>query len=321
VKRRSLIGAAAGGLLGTLMPAHAQAPGKMVRIGWLWVDRKVDDQHPYWNAFRHELQRLGWSEGRNIVFEHRFAEGVEARFAPFARELVEMNVDVICVTGGGAAFAAKGATSTIPIVFVAAPNPVAIGLVPSLARPGGNLTGVASATAVLSGKRLEILKEAFPHISRVALLPFLGWSNHGVENAAPALGLQMLPARVRGVEDLPAAVAALADADAWYVQDDTLYAGRRKMVVDLLNQQRKPAIYPQTFFSDMGGLMSYSTDLKEIFRRAASYVDRILRGAKPGDLPVEEPARFELVINLKTATQLGLTIPKSVLLRADRVIE
>ncbi len=320
-RRRMLIGAPAIALLVPWCAARAQPAGKVYRIGWLWIS-KFNVQHSVWNAFRLELQRLGWTEGRNVVFEHRGAEGVEARFYELARELVESNVDLICACGGNAAFAAKAATSTIPIVFVAAPNPALIRLVPSLARPGGNVTGVGSNSAQLIGKRLELLKEAFPHILNVGLLPFVQATlNYSTHSAALNVGLKLLTAQVQRLEDIAPAVAALAHVDAWFVQDDVLYIAYPRDVIDVLAKQRKPAIYPHTMFTEVGGLMSYSTDIAEQFRRAATYVDRILRGAKPGDLAVEEPTRLELVINMKTAKALGLTMPKSFLLRADRVIE
>jgi putative ABC transport system substrate-binding protein len=323
IARRNLIGGAALALFGAALSAQAQTPDKVVRIGWLSHQPSDNPRAaPEWDALRLELQRRGWVEGRNAVFERRSADGMPDRFWTLARELVELHVDLIAVNNGEGAKVAMFATSTIPIVFVAVPDPLNLGLVASLARPGGNLTGLSSMTGEVIAKRFQLLKESFPHVSRVAFLPFNdpSWDLSAYE-AAKTPGLTLLHVYVRRAEDIPKAVAEQADAHAWFVQDATPYPSLARPLVSELGKQRKPAIYPQTFYVELGGLMSYSVDLKDQFRRAATYVDRILRGAKPADLPVEQPSRFEFAINLKTAKALGLTIPQSVLLRADEVIE
>ena len=320
MQRRTFIGASASTLLGTSISMQAQTPGKVYRIGWM-SSLTIDVSSPYWDAFRLELQRRGWVEGRNVVFEHRSADGVPDRFWGIARELVDIEVDLICVNSGTGAVAAKFATSTIPVVFLAA-DPTGQGLVESLARPDANLTGLANLSSELVGKRLELLKDAFPRISRVAVLPFpLADWNDGLRHAAEKLGLRLLLAYVQEAKDLAAAITAHAHADAWFVQDGMLYVANARSVVSLLAGQRKPAIYPQTYYVELGGLMSYSVSSEDQFRRTAIYVDKILRGAKPADLPVEQPTQFELAINLKTAKAIGLTIPQSILTRADKVME
>jgi len=320
MQRRALVAVVAA--LAAPKPMLAQQPGKPVRIGWLGNTAPgTPEAFAIWDAFRLELQRRGWSEGRNVVFERRFAEGVADRFPQLARELIESKVDVIVASSGRAASAAKKATDTIPVVFASVPGPVEQGLVASLARPGGNLTGLATLGNELTGKRLELLKEAFPRISRVAVLSSGPEADQEAQRTAAALGVQLLTTRAQRAEDLPGAIAALPQADAWFVQDGLMHFANRRTIVELVAKQVKPAIYPHVIYVEAGGLMSYSVDLKDQFRRAAGYVDRILRGAKPADLPVEQPTQFELAINLKTAKALGLAIPKNMLLRAERVIE
>ena len=327
MKRRAFL-ATVGAALAAPRLGLAQQPGKVYRIGWLGNSRlDTPETIRTWDAFRLELQHRGWSEGRNVAFEHRFAEGVVERYPQLARELVELKVDLIMTTTGTGAAAAKKATDTTPVVFALVPNAVELGLVTSLARPGGNLTDLQTGGIELVGKRLELLKEAFPKISRVGYLSFSAATsfaslhNEEASRAAGKLGIQLLPAKVERVEDLSAAVAAPARVDAWFIGDRPLYYTNRKNIVELIAKQRKPAMYPSTFFVDVGGLMAYSADQADQLRRAAGLVDRILRGAKPADLPVEQPKQFELAINLKTARELGITIPPSFRARADRVIE
>jgi putative ABC transport system substrate-binding protein len=319
-RRRVAVGCAAA--LVSRQLALAQQPGKVYRIGWLGNSPPVTPEAlAIWDAFRLELLRCGWSEGRDVVFERRFAEGAADRFPRLARELIEQKVDVIVATSGNAAFAAKKATDTIPIVFASVPRPVEQGLVASLARPGGNLTGLATQSFELEGKRLQLLKEAFPRIVRVAVLTAELDQTEELRRAAAALGIELLSVKAQRAEDLVGAVAAGTHAEAWFVADHALYFARRKTVVEHITLQRKPAIYPHIVYVEAGGLMAYAVELKDQFRRAAVFVDKILRGAKPADLPVEQPTKFEFVINLKTAKALGLTIPQSVLLRADEVIQ
>ena len=317
-------------LPGLAFVVRAQTPDRTYRIGVLGAVRlDTPVAARVWDAFRLELQRRGWFEGRNIAFDHRSADGDDERWPGLAQELIERRVDLIVVAAGTGALAVKAATRTIPVVFTIVPDPVGQGVVANLARPGGNLTGVGSMSLELAGKRLELLKETFPRIARVALLPYANEStdtvhraaNLDVARAARSLGLQLLPARVQRADDLERAVGALHDADAWYVQDDILYVQYTAAVLRLLAAQRKPAIFAQTFYVEAGGLMSYAVDLPDQFRRAAIYVDRILRGARPADLPVELPRRFELSYNLQTAKAFGLTIPALMLRRADKLFE
>ena len=319
ISRRS-VALACAGALASQRGVLAQPPVRIKRIGWLGNSAPVTPEAAaVVDAFRLELQRLGWTEGRNVEFERRYAEGVVDRLPRFARELIEHNVDVIFATGIGAR-AAKEATETIPIVFAAVPDPVGTGLVASLARPGGNLTGLSSQSPELVGKRLQLLKETAPRIRRVAYLTDQTDSNPELRQAAAVLGVELLPAKAQRAEDLVGAFAAGKRADAWFVPDRAMHFAERKAIVELVAMQRKPAIYPHTVFVEAGGLMSYAVDLKDQYRRAAGFVDQVLRGAKPADLPVQQPVKFEFVINLKTARALGLKIPQTVLLRADEVI-
>ena len=321
IDRRAFVGAISLGALAWPSVAEAQQAG-IYRIGWLGNSRlDTPETVAGWDAFRLELQIRGWSEGRNVAFEQRFAAGVSERHPENVRELIELKVDLILATSGPAARAATKATDTIPIVFVAIPNPVEQGLVANLARPGGNVTGLSTQGLDLVGKRLELLKEAFPRTSRVAFLAGRSLEDQPAFQAAEKLGVQLLPATVRRAEDLSGAMAELAHADAWFVGEYALYFAHRSRIIEFVAGQRKPAMYPSTFFVAAGGLMSYSVAQKDQLRRAAAMVDRILHGAKPADMPVEQPTKFELVINLKTAKALGLTIALSLLLRADEVVQ
>ena len=272
--------------------------------------------------------RLGYVEGKNIAFEYRSAEGKLDRLPALADELVRLKVDVLVTAATPAALAAKNATRTIPIVFLSVADPVAAGLVDSLARPGGNITGFTTIAAVLAGKRLELLKETVPKLSRVAVLwdpQDPGSAQQWKESQLPAreLGLQLHSMEVSSADKFESAFkeATKARSAALAVTQSPLANSNQKQIADLAAKYRLPAIYPRGDFVESGGLMSYGADRAEPYRRAASMVDKILKGTKPADLPVEQPTKFEFMINLKTAKQIGLTIPPNVLVRADKVIK
>ena len=321
MKRRCVAAACAIAVL-SQRSALAQQPARIKQIGWLGNSAPVTSEGiAVWDAFRLELNRLGWVEGRDIAFERRFAEGDVELFPRLARELIDRKVDLIVAVSGNAARAAKNSTASIPIVFASVASPVEQGLVASLARPAGNLTGMTTQSDEMIGKRLQLLKEVAPRIARVAYLTDESDAATQLLRAAAVLGIELLPAKAQRAQELAGAVAAGARADAWFVTDQTLYFAHRKAIVDLIAVQRKPAVYPQTVYVQAGGLMSYAVDLKDQFRRAAGLVDKVLRGALPADIPVQQPIKFELTINLGTARAIGLKIPQSVLLRADEVIE
>jgi putative ABC transport system substrate-binding protein len=273
------------------------------------------------------LRELGWTEGRTIAIEYRWAELREERLAELAAELVRLKVDVIVTSGTPQVLAAKQATSVIPIVFAAAGDPVGNNLVASLARPGGNVTGLANLTPETGGKRLEFLREVVPGLRRLAILANV--SNPAVvleiaeaQAAARMLGLEVVTPEIRRAEDIAPAFKALEGrVEALYVSTDALVITNRARIHTLAMGVRLPTMYPSREYVEAGGLMSYGVNLPDQFRRTADYVDKILRGAKPGDIPVEQPTKFDLIINLTTAKTLGLTIPESFLLRADEVIE
>jgi putative ABC transport system substrate-binding protein len=329
--RREFIGTLAGGLLGAPLAAEAQQAAKIARIGYLAFNLAAGDPRIR-EAFLQGLRDLGYVEGRNLLIEYRDAAGKTERFPALAAELVALKVDVI-VAGGGtlAALAAKQATTTLPIVFAAVGNPVAEGLVTSLARPGGNVTGLSLVQQELVGKSLELLKQAVPEVSRVALLlkpdamPDRAKKDrlNAADVAARALGVRLQVVEARGPEDFDRAFSDMtrARAGALAVLATPVFDSERRRLVDLAAKNRLPTVYSYRSYVEAGGLMSYGPDLADSFRRAATYVDKILKGAKPGDLPVEQPTKFELVINLKTAKALGLTIPQSLLERADEVIQ
>ena len=317
-------------LLITLVPAEAQQqPTKVPRMGYLsTTDRSRDSARP--EGIRLALRDLGYIEGQNIAFEYRYAEGKPERYSELASELVRLKVDIIVVAGGSALVrAAQNTTKTIPIVMAgAAPDPVKTGLVKSLARPGGNVTGLTSLSRELGGKRLELLKEAVPKVARVAVLYASASPTGALEVkedlpvAAHALKLTIQPWEVRAADDFDRIFAALNKQrpDGLYVPSGALMGANQKRTISFALENRLPSMYSNSEAVNTGALMSYSADPADNHRRVAYFVDRILKGATPADLPVEQPTKFELVINLKTAKQIGLTIPQRVLGRADRVI-
>jgi len=312
-------------VLGWLRVAEAQQPGKLYRIGTLESGVPAA-RGEGWQAFRQGLRELGYVEGKNITLEQRWGEGKgRERLEALANELVRLKVDVIVTAATGAALAAKKARSTIPIVMASQSDPVGIGLVASLAKPGGNVTGLSSMNVELGGKRLEILNEAFPNVSRVVFLRALQSQSlqvNEVERAARSLGVQLQIVHSRP-EEFEAAFLTVAKtrAEALIVGAAPNFIAHRTRLVELAAKARLPIIYPDWEYVEAGGLMSYGIIRTELFRRAAYYVDRILKGAKPAELPVEQPQKFGLVISLKTAKALDLTIPAQVLLAADRVIK
>ncbi len=310
------------------LSSDAQQPRKIPRIGYLVLAPLTDPPSPERAAFLEGLRELGYVEGKTVSIEYRSA-GWNAELLPdLAEELVRLKVDVIVTGGGGAvADAARQATKTIPIVVAASADPVGIGLVASLARPGGNITGTSLMAPELGSKRLELLKEAVPRISRVAVL----WHPRGAgrlewqqtEAAAQRLGVKLRSYEVRSADDVARAIETMSGQrpHAVIMFFDPLTSGYRVIISDFALKNRLPTIFGAREFAAAGGLMSYGPNIPELFRRAAVYVDKILKGAKPGDLPIEQPTKFELIVNLKTAKALGLTIPPSVLIRADRVIQ
>jgi putative tryptophan/tyrosine transport system substrate-binding protein len=305
-----------------------QQQSRIARIGFLAGDSLADHRHRL-QTFRDGLHELGYVEGKNLVIEYRWAEGHYERLPSLAAELVRLPVDVIVAVGDPVIFAAKQATSTIPIVMASVGDPVARGFVASLARPGGNITGVSNFAVTLMGKWLELLKEVLPALSQVAVLRNAGNPTHPLfwmeaQRAAPRLGLKLQDAEVRSSDDLDEAFGSVvrARSGAVVVVPDPLLAGAaEKRVAELALRNRVPMMGTFKEQAELGGLLSYGPDLADNSHRAASYVDKILKGAKPADLPVEQPTKFDLFINLKTAKALGITIPQSVLLRADEVIE
>jgi len=316
-------------LLALCLPAEAQQPTKVARIGFL-DNSSASGNAPLLEAFRQEMRKLGWIEGKNFTFEYRFAEGEFDRLPDLAANLVRLKVDLILASGGQPALAAKSATTTIPVVMANAGDPVAFGLVASLARPGGNVTGLSSLVPELNSKRLEILYDAVPKLIRVGFLRPSG----GGGPAGEATMKEIRPAALRlkiKLEEIDAQLDAKGlesafqtakqkQVGAMMTTTGNPFFTERKRIVELAVKHRLPAIYPQKEFVDAGGLMSYGADYDDLYRRAAVYVDKILKGAKPADLPVEQPKKFELLINLKAAKQIGLTIPPNVLARADKVI-
>jgi putative ABC transport system substrate-binding protein len=309
--------------------AHAQQAKRVFRIGYLSGSDAASESTRA-EAIRLALRELGYIEGQNITIDYRYAEGKVDRFPELAAELVRLKVDIIVVVGGGRApLAAKNATKTIPIIMVGAGiDPVEAGLVESFARPGGNVTGLAILTGELGGKRLELLKEAVPKLTSVAVLydsatPGSVCEVKEVPVAARALGLTIQSWEVSTADDFNRAFAAIGKQhpDGLYVPGGRVFSNNQKRIVGFALKNRLPSMYALREFVDAGGFMSYGADQADTYRRVAYYVDKILKGAKPADLPVEQPTKFELVINLKTAKQIGVIIPQKVLARADRVIK
>ena len=328
MNRRGFITALTGGLLAAPLAARAQQAEAAHRIGVLEV-REAGSNAANLNAFRQRLGELGYVEGQNLVIEYRSADGHLERFSDLATELVQLKSDVIVTNGDEATSAARRATRTTPIVMASSLDPVGAGVVASLARPGANVTGFHLwASPKLGGQRLELLKELVPSLSRVALL----WNSGNIyshlvvketETVAAASGIQLQRLDVNRSWDLERAfeAAMLGQVDALMTVDDYLTVTDRVRIVDFAAMSRLPAIYGLREFVDAGGLIAYGTDRRDLFQRSATYVHRILRGARPADLPVESPVKFELVINLKTARALGLTVPQSVRARADQLIQ
>ncbi|HEX2929000.1 MAG TPA: ABC transporter substrate-binding protein [Candidatus Binatia bacterium] len=313
-------------LFALCLSAEAQQPRKVPRLGWLASPGVTPD---FYSAFRQGLQELGYVKGKNIVIEHRQAEKTD-QLPSLAAELVRLKVDVIFASGGSqSALAAKSATTTIPIVMSNVDDPVAFGLVASLARPGGNITGLSATPGLgLEGKRLELLKESFPKISRLAALwnpnhPFALRFKTEYEAAAQPLGIKVQSLQMRDPTDLEQAFSAAKRdrAEVLVTINSPLVTSQLKRIVELAAKNRLPTMHQENRWVEAGGLMSYGTSYFDLYRRAATYVDKILKGTQPADLPVEQPTKFELVINLKTAKQIGVTIPPNVVARADKVIK
>jgi putative ABC transport system substrate-binding protein len=325
MNRRTFIGTLTGGLLAA--PLAAEGQQKVSRVGYL-EPGVADPGTPFFEAFRQGLTDLGWVEGRTIAIEVRAAEGKYERLPSLAAQLVDLNVDVIFASSTPAAVVAKRATKTIPIVFGRCADPVGSGLVTGLAHPGGNVTGWTHEGLELRVKYLDLLKDAVPQATRIGVLwnpgnPIHGPSLKSIEAAAQTLTLGLLPVPVRKPEEIEGAFSVLARqrVQALIVFQDGMFLARRQQIIAGAAMNRLPALYGTTELVKAGGLMGYGVNLPEMYRHGSSFVDKILRGAKPADLPVEQPTKFELVINLKTAKALGLTIPPSLLARADQVIE
>ena len=324
MKRRDFI-TLLGGAAAWPLAAHAQQAGKLPTIGFLGADPSIESKRVA--AFVQRLRELGWIDGHNLAIEYRWSEGRNERVAENAAELVRLKVDVIVTVATVPTLAAKQATAVTPIVFAAAGDPVGTGLVASLARPGGNVTGLSTQTAETASKRLELLREIVPGLSRLAIMCNVGNPISLLElgeaqAAAPALGLEVTTSELRRAEDISPAFDALKGrADALYVCTDPLVNTHRIRINTLALAARLPTIYLFREYVEAGGLMSYGANVPDLFRRAADYVDKILRGGKPADIPVEQATKFDLIINLTTAKALDRLIPESFLVRADEVIE
>jgi putative ABC transport system substrate-binding protein len=325
MKRRQFIALIGGAAAAWPRAGQAQQAGKLPTIGFLGASSQ-SGWSSWTGAFVTRLRELGWIEGHTVAIEYRWAEGRKERFAEFAAEFVRLKVDVI-VTAASAGYAAKQVTSTIPIVLAVATDPVGDGLVMSLARPGGNVTGMSLQQNDIAGKRLGLLREILPSLKRVAILADAGFPADAlemdqVEAMAHSIGIEITRLALRGADDIAPAIEALkGGADALYVCADSITTTNQLLIITSVQAARLPTIFGARENVGVGGLMSYGPSFSDLFRNAAEYVDKILRGAKPSDLPIEQPTKFELVINLKTAKALGLTIPPGVLAIADEVIE
>jgi ABC-type uncharacterized transport system substrate-binding protein len=316
-------------LLSGFLGTAAAQPEKVPRVGYLISGSHSDPQRQrLLEAFRQGLRELGYVEGQNIAIESRWAEGKDDRFPALAADLVRSKVDVIVTQSGAATQAARQATRTIPIVMALANDPVGSGLVASLARPGGNITGMTVMSPDVAGKQLQLLKEVVPKLSRVALLtnpdnPASARFVREAEAAARALGVRLQTLEARDLQEIDSAFAAMARerAGALVILPDVIFLGQRRQMAELATKRRLPAVYGVREYAEAGGLMAYGANSIDLVQRAATFVDKILKGAKPGDLPVEQPTKFELVINLRTAKAIGLTIPPSLLQRADQIID
>ena len=323
--RRTFLVTLAGGIVVVPLPGRAQQPAKIPRIGVIG-ERTASDA--FVAAFRQALRDLGYVEGQNILVEFRSTNGMLDRVPEIARELVRMPVDVLVVGGGVSAQYAKAATTTVPIVFTTVGDPVGIGLVASLSRPGGNATGMSNLQSELGAKQLELLKEVAPRITRVAVLynpgsPISAAVVRGVQDVARPLAIELLLVDVRHPDEVPSVLSALAGrrADAVLVLSDPVFGSHLAKIAQATAKLRLPSVYARREFAVAGGLLAYGPNFEDNYRSAATYVDKILKGAKPAELPVQQPTKLELIINRKTANSLGLAIPKSVLLRANEVIQ
>jgi len=321
--RRTLLFAVIGGVFGSPFVTFAQQPTKVPRIGMLG-----NEDNPPWEGLRRGLRDLEYDDGRNIQFEWRWSLGRPDRLPALARELVALQPDVIVVSGSQAALAAQEATKSIPIVMALSQYPDQLGLVESLARPGGNVTGLSTIAPQLMAKKLELLKDVAPHVARVALLwnpasPSEHLQFRDLVNAAPAAGVTIQSVEARDPDQVPTALTEVASrrAQSLMVVGNPISFRRRQLIADFALRNQLPSVFEEQLFVKAGGMMSYGPSFEDLFRRAATYVDRILKGAKPTNLPVEQPIKFELVINRRTARAIGLTIPPSIVLRADQIID
>jgi len=325
--RRKLVIALGVGALSAPLGSFSQQQNKVWRVGILTPD-SLESRRPLVEVFMRAMHELGYADGKNVAYEPRYANGDPARLSALAAELAGQGFDVIVVSNSLAAVAAAKATRRIPIVFTSVADPISSGVASSLARPGGNVTGLTNITIELTGKQLQLLKDAFPKISRVAIFVDSAVSvataySEEAKRVAKALGMQALPTEVRSSEDVEKNIALLGNwrADSMFVLNNPTNFNNRKLLIKIAEETRLPAIYGSDAYAEPGGLMSYGSSEKARWQQAARFVDRILKGAKPADLPIEQPTVFELVVNLKTAKALGIIVPQSILLRADRVIK
>jgi len=322
--RRAFVAMVGGSILARPLAAEAQQPaGKVYRIGFL---RSGHPPESYIAGLEQGLREQGYVPGQNVVVELRATDGSVDQLPGLAEELMRSRVDVVLASAAPAAMAVKRTTVSVPVIFVGVVDPVALGLVSSLARPGGNITGLATSAADLAGKRLELLREIVPRLRRVAVLwhpanPTNPIQLKGAQAAARTLGVQLELVSIQGPGDFDAPAKTVRGADGLLSLESPLFTTYRARIAELAARSRLPAVFSQREYVEAGGLMAYGTDFHDLFRRAGRYVDKILKGSKPADLPVEQPTKFELLINMKTANALGLTIPQSVLLRADEIIQ